>query len=163
MNTEDNRRHQAEEEERKALYETSDARVLAVLMVGLFIVVALVGISVGGWYYYQYYVNRAEQALAPYPQIAAPEQPLPPEPRLQVSPTSDLAEMRERERFMLSTYGWADETSGIIRIPIEEAITRVAERGLPVRRETQAEMLREEKELQPTQFSSGRVWEKAQP
>jgi hypothetical protein len=49
---------------------------------------------------------------------------LPPEPRLQNRPTTDLETLRAEERRLLSTYGWVDETKGIVRIPIEEAMRR---------------------------------------
>jgi hypothetical protein len=56
---------------------------------------------------------------------------MPPEPRLQVSPTADLLALRRSEDARLSSYGWGDRTAGIVRIPIARAIELSAERGLP--------------------------------
>jgi hypothetical protein len=61
----------------------------------------------------------------------APQQP--PEPRLQGQPTKDLVEMRREEDEALSTYGWVDPQAGVVRIPIDRAMDRVLERGLPAR------------------------------
>ena len=54
-----------------------------------------------------------------------------PGPVLQESPGPDLAVVRAREDAILSTYGWEDQSRGVVRIPIEEAMKLVAERGLP--------------------------------
>ena len=57
--------------------------------------------------------------------------PLPPPPRLQVSPADDLRAMRQREAEVLESYGWVDRGKGVVRIPIERAMKLIAERGLP--------------------------------
>jgi hypothetical protein len=56
----------------------------------------------------------------------------PPEPRLQTTPSEDLATMRAREDEILDHYGWIDRSDGVVRIPIERAIDIVAREGLPV-------------------------------
>ena len=58
----------------------------------------------------------------------------PPAPRLQATPSADLAAQRSREDELLSSYDWIDRERGIVRMPIERAIELVAERGLPVRK-----------------------------
>lgn len=51
---------------------------------------------------------------------------LPPEPRLQTAPASELLAVRAEERRALSGYGWADEAGGVARIPIDEAMALYA-------------------------------------
>jgi hypothetical protein len=58
---------------------------------------------------------------------------LPPEPRLQQSPVTDLREMREAEDKILNSYGWVDQAHGVVRVPIDQAINMLAQRGLPSR------------------------------
>ena len=53
----------------------------------------------------------------------------PPAPRLQTLPAQDLAAVRAEEDRTLTTYGWVDEQAGIVRIPIDEAMKILAERG----------------------------------
>jgi hypothetical protein len=48
-----------------------------------------------------------------------------------VNPVRDLAELRAREDEHLTTYGWLDRERGVVRIPIEEAMQRLLERGTP--------------------------------
>jgi len=59
----------------------------------------------------------------------APQGPLPPEPRLQMSPQSDMKAMRDQERELLNGYAWVDRPGGRVRIPIERAMEIVATRG----------------------------------
>jgi len=54
-----------------------------------------------------------------------------PGPVLQDKPTPDLRAFRAQEDAILSTYGWADKSRGVVRIPVEEAMRLLAERGLP--------------------------------
>jgi hypothetical protein len=52
-------------------------------------------------------------------------------PRLQINPAADLSALRRAEDGVLANYGWVTQPSGIVRLPIERAITLTAERGLP--------------------------------
>lgn len=54
-----------------------------------------------------------------------------PPPQLQLDPARDLAAFREAERQRLSTYGWVDRSRGVVRIPLERALSLTLERGLP--------------------------------
>lgn len=53
------------------------------------------------------------------------------EPRLQVDPRAELAQLREAEEQSLQSYQWIDEQQGIVQIPIQRAIEVLCERGLP--------------------------------
>lgn len=55
----------------------------------------------------------------------------PPVPRLQVRPASDLERLRSYESKQLQTFGWIDRDRGIVHIPIDRAMQRLADRGLP--------------------------------
>lgn len=57
-------------------------------------------------------------------------------PLLQIAPEIDLKEFRAREDAELSSYGWIDRTTGVVRIPVERAMELVAQRGLPARSPT---------------------------
>ncbi|WP_448192569.1 hypothetical protein [Azospirillum sp. sgz301742] len=54
-----------------------------------------------------------------------------PEPRLQTDPAADMRAYRAEAERTLHSYGWVDRAAGIARIPIDEAMRRVAERGIP--------------------------------
>jgi hypothetical protein len=57
-------------------------------------------------------------------------------PRLQISPPRDLAAFRAQEDAELNTYGWINRTAGVARIPIDQAMNLLLQRGLPARQST---------------------------
>jgi hypothetical protein len=71
-------------------------------------------------------------AIYPGTRHDAPRGPteMPPAPRLQTTPALDLAEHRAEEERLLSSWGWADRARGAVRMPIEEAMRRVARDGI---------------------------------
>ncbi len=40
--------------------------------------------------------------------------------------------LRAEQQEVLSSYGWIDEENGVVRIPVERAMSLLVERGLPV-------------------------------
>ena len=58
---------------------------------------------------------------------------LPPEPRLEETPSQDEREMRAAEDKLQGTYGWLDQDSGVVRLPIARAMDLVVQEGLPSR------------------------------
>lgn len=73
---------------------------------------------------------RAVESPSPLP-ISAHGNPLPPEPRLQRSPSDDLKAMRTATDWQLNHYGWVDKQRGIVSLPIERAMQIIAQRGIP--------------------------------
>ncbi len=57
---------------------------------------------------------------------------LPPTPRLQVDPSVDLDQIRQSQNELLNSYGWADQATGKVRVPIDRAMDMLIERKLPV-------------------------------
>jgi hypothetical protein len=54
----------------------------------------------------------------------------PPEPRLQTDPERDLRLYNAAKQARLTSYGWVDRTHGVVHIPIDEAMRRLAARGI---------------------------------
>jgi hypothetical protein len=56
-----------------------------------------------------------------------------PTPRVQTDDgNQDVADLHAREDLLLSNYSWVDQSKGTVRIPIDEAMELIAQRGLPV-------------------------------
>ena len=55
-----------------------------------------------------------------------------PQPRLESNERRQLNDVRRSEEETLNSYGWVDQKSGVVHIPIERAMELVAQRGLPV-------------------------------
>jgi hypothetical protein len=117
-------------------HEESDVNIRGVLIFGGALIVAAIVIHLVVGLLFKYFdIREARQATPEYPLAAAQENRLPPEPRLQTNPRQDLADLRAREDEALAGYSWVDRNAGIVRIPIEEAIKKTLERGLPARTE----------------------------
>jgi hypothetical protein len=121
-------------------YETRDVKVrpLVQFIVGLTIVAAVTYLVVFGLLrMWTAGADRQDALVQPATAVAAPAKPgeerLPPEPRIQANPAADLKTLVEEERAILTTYGWVDRQAGVARVPIEVAMQRVLEQGLPVR------------------------------
>jgi hypothetical protein len=79
--------------------------------------------------------QQARNDVAPPPMMTQrPQQP--PEPRLQTTPVPNRKLIAEQESKQLTTYGWVDSKSGVLRIPVDQAMKLLAERGLPARDES---------------------------
>jgi hypothetical protein len=50
---------------------------------------------------------------------------------LQANPAADLQRFTATELSRLNSVGWADKSRGIVHIPIDEAMDRVAAQGIP--------------------------------
>jgi hypothetical protein len=97
--------------------------------------------------------NRARESEERPSPLASERQKLPPEPRLQLAPTSEeqlekklppnlkddhplqeIKRVRGEEDSKLNSYGWVDEKSGLVHIPIDEAKKLLLEKGLAIRK-----------------------------
>ncbi|MFZ0292277.1 MAG: hypothetical protein WAL52_01645 [Candidatus Sulfotelmatobacter sp.] len=66
-----------------------------------------------------------------YPQTSFPS------PRLEEDERGQLNGIRLQQDDELYSYGWVDEKAGTVHIPIERAMDLLAQRGLPVRSQTE--------------------------
>ena len=55
----------------------------------------------------------------------------PPAPQLQIDAAGDLARFRASENRLLNDYYWVDRSKGIVHIPIDQAMRKLAKEGIP--------------------------------
>jgi hypothetical protein len=118
-------------------YETRDANVRGVL----FFVAGLMAVLIASYFVLTIWYRALERdsaridasATEQQPASVATPQPYFPYPREQVSPSADLQAFRARENAKLNSYGWIDEKSGVVRVPIERAMDLLLKKGLPTR------------------------------
>lgn len=97
-------------------------------------------------------VAARDEAAARYP-MAAGQTREPPAPRLQTQPFKDVYQLRRTEAERLNGYGWVDQATGVVHIPIDRAMALAIERGvLAVRPEGGAQA-----QLIPQDSSGGRT------
>lgn len=115
-------------------HERSDVSVRSIFLFGVGLLIAAVVIHLLMWWLFDYFAARAERVDRPFPTsvVRGTTKSVPPEPHLQVVPRQDLQEMRATEDAVLNSYGWVDQQTRIVRIPVERAMQVLAERGLPV-------------------------------
>ena len=116
------------------VHEESDVNVGAIIRfgVGLLVVAAVVHLLL--WWLLGAYERQHERAQTQvFPLAAGQQDRLPPLPRLQDNPQQELQELRAKQKALLEGYGWVDRDAGVVRIPIEDAMKMVVERGLPAR------------------------------
>ncbi len=76
-----------------------------------------------------------------------------PPPEIQTNPGGDFQGFLEAQHKKLNRYGWVDHQRGIVQIPIEEAMNRLLQKGLPVRPPqtgpTEVEMIQQKSDVYP--------------
>ena len=113
-------------------HEVRDASVRPVILtaIGLAIGATIASLIVYG--VFQFFAERPEPQPNP---LANAQEQVPPPPRIEENPWSELQTLRAQEDRILSTYEWVDRKTGIIRIPIDRAMELQLQRGFPVRKE----------------------------
>ena len=86
------------------------------------------GIVYGTFWLFERQEAEAGRAAQTFP-LAAGQVREPQGPRLQNQPFKDMYMLRESEREKLTTYGWVDRGAGVVRIPIDDALRLMSERG----------------------------------
>jgi hypothetical protein len=120
-------------------HETSDVNIRAIFgfAAGLAVVAVLIHLLV--YVLFNYFAAReAVRVPRQFPLSVGQDEKLPPEPRLQVNPRDDLQTLRSSEDAVLGGYSWVDKDKGVVRIPIDEAMKLTVQRGLPVRKDSEA-------------------------
>ena len=116
-------------------HEESDVDVRAILGFGAALLTVGLAVAVFLYWLVGFYGRQAERReTRVFPLAAEQQEQLPPEPRLQSDPQGDLRALRTQEEELLKSYGWVNKEAGIARIPIDEAMKLVVQRGLPVRK-----------------------------
>ncbi len=113
--------------------DTGDARAISLTGLALAIGIAIVFVLVYGMF--RYLGHHPETIIPLNPLAETDQQQLPPPPRIEEHPAVELQLLRSQEDQILSTYGWTDKKSGVVRIPVERAMELQLERGFPVRKE----------------------------
>jgi hypothetical protein len=116
------------------------AKPILLFLGGLVLICVLVALFLRGMYsYLDSYDNRHQLPQNPLvqPSTASTREVEPgditkfPEPRLESSERQEINDFRIQEEKTLNSYGWVDQSAGIVHIPIDRAMQLLAQRGLP--------------------------------
>lgn len=111
-------------------HETRDANVRGLMWFG----VGLLALIIFGYIVteitFHYYVGSRRET--PTTSLFTKGQ-TPPAPLIQEHPGVELQGYLKEQRQILDNYGWVDRKAGVVRIPIQQAMTLLLQKGLPVR------------------------------
>ena len=118
----------------EVVHEESDVNVAAIIRygIGLLLIGALVHVFLW-WLQGTYSRQNLRAQTQVYPLAAGQQDRLPPSPRFQENPQGELQDLRARQKALLEGYSWISKEGGVARIPIEDAMKMVVERGVPAR------------------------------
>jgi hypothetical protein len=86
------------------------------------------GIVYGTFWLFEGQTQTWNQEVKRFP-LAAGQAKEPPMPRLQTQPFKDVGQLKQSQNDRLQSYGWVDQSAGVVHIPIDEAMRLVVERG----------------------------------
>ena len=132
-------------------YEKRDATIRPLAESGVLLVVLCV-VSFWSMIYVHHWLQDIELEKAPLGNALTPVREIPPGPLLETAPhmpvnwaethqldtvffkASSLADSRSGDFAHLHNYGWVDQQSKIAHIPIQQAMQKLVEQGVPTRK-----------------------------
>jgi hypothetical protein len=119
-------------------YEQRDANIKGLLQFSLWMALVL-AVTLVAMKWTLNYFNKIEPLGPPASPLARATQREPlPSPFLQVHPHGELEDYCAAQEQEVNTYGWVDQQSGIVRIPIDRAMDMSLQRGFPTRAASEA-------------------------
>jgi hypothetical protein len=122
-------------------YEDRDLGGRAIIAFLVVLVVVTAMLCLGVWGYFEYRIMPAYQHPAAHGQpevkdlsntFVPPEKRFP-QPALQTDDVADMDHYRQESAQHLNGYGYSDAKSGVVYIPIDQAMEQIAKQGLPTR------------------------------
>lgn len=105
---------------------TTRAAIVTLVVVG-----SIMLLVYGAWLFFQAQARKGDPGTPPMAEQNYGHR-LPPLPRVQSTPTTDLARHRAAQDGKLGSYAWVDRNGGIVRIPINRAIELTAARAAAI-------------------------------
>lgn len=117
-------------------YEASDAKFRPLLWSGVALIALMALAFLVITAIFSFFKEQKTKSDRPRSPLAVEKQ-LTPLPRLEVEPIVELRHLQAIEDSLLHHYGWVTKDAGIVRIPIDSAMSLMLERGFPVRSQAQ--------------------------
>lgn len=119
--------------ERSEGYERRDANVGALIQFAFWMAVVLALVLLSMKWTFDYLKKAEPLGATSSPLVKEGARELPPSPRLQVQPHQELVDYCAAQQEAVSSYGWVNNESGVVRVPVDRAMELVLARGLPTR------------------------------
>jgi hypothetical protein len=114
-------------------YEKRDVNIKGLFQFALWMAVVLAVTLVGMRLTFDFFKRVEPLGPTASPLVSPTARMIPPGPLLQVQPHQELQQYCRAQQQAVDTYAWVNQSSGVVRIPIDRAIELILERGLPAR------------------------------
>jgi hypothetical protein len=114
-------------------YEKRDASIPGLIQFAFWMAVVLVVTMVGMHFAFEHFKKESPLGPTMSPMVQEGARMIPPPPLLQVHPHQELQDYCEAQQQEVTTYGWIDQPSGVVRIPVDRAMDLLLAKGLPTR------------------------------
>ena len=114
-------------------YEPRDANITGLLQFAFWMAVLLAVTLLGMRWTFDYFKKAMPLGETASPLLKQGQRELPPSPRLQVHPRQELVDYCEIQQKAVHSYGWVNQESGIVHIPVDRAMDLILAKGLPAR------------------------------
>jgi hypothetical protein len=143
-------------------YEHTDAHVRPMVQFAIWLTASaiVVHLALAGMYWVLIRRTAEPPAAARYPLAVNVPPRLPANPRLQQFPRNEMYDFRVKEETQLGSYGWVDKNSGVVHIPIQDAMRLMLERNALASRPADASLRSAQVDEFPSDSSSGRTLER---
>jgi len=122
-----------------ARWEKRDAYIPGLVQFAFWMALVLAVTLLGMYFTFDAFKKASPLGAPATPIPVAEQQPQPvPRPLLQVHPHQELKDYCAAQQKEVATYGWVDQPSGVVRIPIDRAEELILAKGLPARSESEA-------------------------
>lgn len=119
-------------------YEVRDANINGLIRFAYWMAIVLAITLFGMKWTFDYFKKAEPLGATVSPLVKPTDRPLPPNPRLQVQPHQELVDYCQTQQEEVNTYGWVNQESGVVRIPVDRAMDIIVTRGLPARPASEA-------------------------
>jgi len=114
-------------------YEPRDASIKGLLQFAFWMAVVLAVTLVSMKWTFEYFKKVQPLGETASPLVKAGQRELPPSPRLQVHPHQELVDYCQDQQKVVDSYGWVNQETGVVHIPIDRAMDLILQKGLPAR------------------------------
>ena len=122
-----------------ARWEKRDAHIPALVQFAFWMAVVLAVTMTGMYFAFNSFKKANPMGPTMSPMVAEnATRVMPPKPLLQVRPHQELKDYCSAQQEQVTTYGWVDQPSGVVRVPIDRAEELILAKGLPARSEADA-------------------------
>jgi hypothetical protein len=119
-------------------WEKRDVNIKGLFIFGFWMAVVLLVTMVGMNFAFKGFKKASPMGPTRSPMVQEGERMVPTGPLLQVHPHQELKDYCAAQQKEVSTYGWIDQGSGVVRIPVDRAEEMILAKGLPARTAAEA-------------------------